>query len=182
MIQKVLPFLIVTIMFFITSCGTTAPQSKYASEMEQTVEQLSKWQIHYEDFETLLMLPGATPGGLSRIEMIELYNMATTYQITRDDFVDMGFAPLDILVGDASKFAREGRGIEETLSAVTPDEEIQTAHQAVLKCLQTRVAFAEGLASSIRELVPVDLSGDTLPCSTFDADLEKLTTYVNEHK
>jgi hypothetical protein len=29
---------------------------------------------------------------------------------------------------------------------------------------------------------PVDLSGDVSPCSNFDADLEKLTTYVNEHK
>jgi hypothetical protein len=48
--------------------------------------------------------------------------------------------------------------------------------------MQTRVAFAEGLSSSLKNLEPVDLSGDTSPCNSFDADLEKLTTYVNEHK
>jgi hypothetical protein len=181
MIKRAIPFLI-TIMFFITSCGPSAPQSKYAADMESTIEQLSKWHIHYKDFETLLMAPDATPSGFSRIEMIELYNMAATYQITREDFVDMGFLPLDVLVGDANKFAREGRGIEETLLAVTPDEAIQTTHQAVLECLQTRVAFAEGLAASIRDLVPVDLSGDVSVCGTFDADLEKLTAYVNANQ
>lgn len=182
MIKKALPFLIVTVLFIITSCGGSAPQSKYASEMEPTVEQLARWQIHYQDLETLLMAPDATPSGFSRIEMIELYNMATVYQITREDFVEMGFQPLDVLVGDANKFVREGRGIEEILLASTPDDDIQATHQAVLKCLQTRIAFADGLASSIRDLVPVDLSGDVSVCGTFESDLEKLTTYVNEHK
>lgn len=182
MIKRALPFLIITLLFSMTSCGASAPQSRYASVMEPTIEQLSRWQVHYQDFETLLMAPGANPSGFSRIEMIELYNMATAYQISREDFVEMGFQPLDVLVGDANKFAREGRGIEKMLLAVTPDEEIQAAHQAILECLQTRVAFAEGLAASIRDLVPVDLSGDTSPCSTFDADLEKLTAYVNGHK
>lgn len=179
MINRVIPFLIFIIVLFMTSCEPSVPESEYASEMRTTIEQLSRWQIHYKDFETLLMEPGASPGGLSRIEMIELYNIATTYQISRDDYVDMGFLPLDILVGDAGKFAREGRGIEEILMTVKPDEEMQSTHQAVLECLQTRVAFAEGLVSSIKELVPVDLSGDVAVCVTFEADLEKLTTYVN---
>ena len=182
MIKKALPFLIVTILFLIASCGTPAPRSGYASSISPAVEQLAKMKIHWGDFETLLMDPSATQNGMSRLDMLELYNMATAYQISRDDYVDMGFVPLDILVGDANKFAREGQGLIDTLSALAPDEEIQATHQAVLKCVQIRVAFAEELSTSIRDLEPVDLSGDFSPCSSFDADLEKLTTYVNEHK
>ena len=182
MIKKALPFFIVTVMFFTTSCGTpSTPKSRYTSDMAPAVEQLAKWNIHWGDFETLLMDPSATQNGMSRLDMIELYNMATSYEISRDDYVDMGFLPLDILVGDANKFAREGQGLIDAISAVTPDNEIQETHQAVLKCVQTRVAFAEEVSTSIRELEPVDLSGDVSPCGNFDADLEKLTTYVNEH-
>jgi hypothetical protein len=181
--KRIVPFLIVTIIFLITSCGTpTVPKTGYASDMAPAVEQLAKWKIHYGDFETLLLDTGGSPNGMSRLEMIELYNMATQYKVTRDDYINMGFLPLDILVGDAGKFAREGQSLVDTLSAVTPDQEIQETHQAVLKCIQTRVAFAEEISTSIRDLEPVDLGGDVSPCSNFDADLEKLTTYVNEHK
>lgn len=183
MIKKALPFLVATILFFLTSCGAlSAPKSTYASEMAPTVEQLAKWKIHNGEFETLLSDTSGSPSGMSRLDMIELYNMATQYKITRDDFTNMGFLPLDSLVGDAGKFAREGQSLIDALSAVTPDKEIQETHQAVLKCIQTRVTFAEGLSTSIRDLKPVDLSGDISPCSNFDADLAKLTTYVNEHK
>jgi hypothetical protein len=183
MIKKALPFLIVTIMFFITSCGTpAAPKSGYASAMAPSVEQLAKWKTHYGDFETLLLDTSGSPNGMSRLEMIELYNMATQYKVTRDDYITMGFLPLDALVGDAGKFAREGQSLIDALAAVTPDKEIEETHQAVLKCVQTRVTFAEGISTSIRDLKPVDLSGDVSPCSNFDADLEKLTAYVNEHR
>ncbi len=182
MIKKALPFLIVTIIFFMASCGASVPQSAYVSEMGPTMDPLSKWQIHYNDFETLLLDTSGSANGMSRLEMIEFYNMATQYKVTRDDYIDMGFLPLDSLVGDAGKFAREGQSLIDALTAVTPDQEIQETHQAVLKCLQTRVAFAEEISTSIRDLEPVDLSGDASPCSNFDADLEKLTTYVNEHK
>ncbi len=175
--------LIVTIMFFIISCGApAAPNSGYVSAMAPAVEQLAKWKIHYGDFETLLLDTGGSPNGMSRLEMLELYNMATQYKVTRDDYINMGFLPLDILVGDAGKFAREGQSLVDALSAATPDKEIEETHQAILKCVQTRVAFANEISTSIRDLQPVDLSGDVSPCSNFDADLEKLTAYVNEHK
>jgi hypothetical protein len=182
MIKKAVPFLIVTILIFMTSCGPSAPQSRYASEMASTIEPLSKWEVHYKDYETLLMDPSGGQGSMSRIEMIELYNMATGYKITREDYVNMGFLPLDVLVGDANKFAREGHTLIDALTAATPDEEIQATHQAILKCAQTRVAFAEEISSSLRNLEPIDLSADTTPCATFDADLEKLTTYVNQNQ
>jgi len=183
MIKKALPFLIATIVFIITSCGTaSAPKSAYASDMAPAVEQLAKWQLHYGDFETLLTEPSDSQNGMSRIEMIELYNMATEYKISREDYLNMGFVPLDALVGDANKFAREGKSLIDTLSAVTPDKEMQATHQDILKCVQTRVAFAEEISSSIKNLDPVDLSGDMSPCTNVDADLEKLKAYVNGHK
>ena len=40
-----------------------------------------------------------------------------------------------------------------------PDDEIQAAHQAVLKCVQIRVAFANEISTSIRDLEPVERPG-----------------------
>ena len=182
MIKKSATFLIVTFMFFITSCGMSAARSGYASQMAPVVAQLSNWKIQNESFESVLMNPTDDQNGISRLEMIELYNMAAEYKITREDYVNMGFVPLDILVGDANKFAREGQSLIDVLGAATPDEGIQAAHQAILNCVQTRAAFAEEVSSSLKNLEPIDLSADTSPCATFDADLEKLTAYVNEHK
>jgi len=180
MIKKALPFLIVTIMFVMTSCGASAPKpSGYTFAMSPAMEPLSKWETHYKDFETMLMAPSAGENSMSRLEMIELYNMATQYKITREDYVNMGFMPLDTLVGDANKFAKEGHGLIDTLSAVTPDAEIQATHEAVLKCMRIRVSFAEGISASLRNLEPVDLNGDTTPCDNFDADFQKLTNYVS---
>jgi hypothetical protein len=181
MIKKAVPFLIFTIMFFLTSCGGSAPETGYASEMGLMTEQLSNWETHYKDFETLLMDPTGQ-NGMSRLDMIELYNMATGYKITRQDYVNMGFLPLDALIGDGNKFAREGQSLIDTLSKVTPDKEMQDTHQAILKCVQTRVAFAEEISSSLRNLEPIDLNGDTTPCGNFDADLKKLTDYVHANK
>lgn len=182
MIKRSLPFLFISVLFLVASCGTSVSQNGYVVDVEPAITQLSRWQTHYLDFETLLTAPGASPAGFSRIEMIELYNMATEYKITREDYVDMGFLPLDALVGDANKFAREGHSIEDILASATPDEEIQASHDAVLKCVQTRVAFAEKIAAALRNLEPVDLSGDVSVCLTFEADLEKLTDYVKEHQ
>jgi hypothetical protein len=181
MIKRAAPFLIAFLMFLTASCGTSAPLNSYVADMQPTMEQLAKWQVHYTNFEALLTDPGAIPNGMSRLDMIELYNMATGYKITREDYVSMGFSPLDLLVGEANKVATEGRSIEQILSASTPDDEIKASHETVLKCVQTRAAFVEGLSAAIRDLVPVDLSGDASACNTFDADLAKLTAYVNEN-
>jgi hypothetical protein len=184
MIKKALPFFLVTILFLITSCGTSAPQNSYASEMAPALEQLKKWQTVNADFEGLLMDPEQSSSGVPRIQMLELYNLATEYKITRDDYVSMGFQPLDILVGDAHKIAQDGHGLLDTLSTVTPVQETETAHQAVIKCIQARVAFAEALEAGLKELDPIDLKlyDNSADCSTFDADLEKLTSYVNANQ
>src|SRR5262245_44574001 len=110
MMKKFIYFLIVTTIFLMASCGTSAlPQKSYVSQMEPAIEKLSKWQDHYIKFETLLTEPisASSGGGMSRLEMIELYNMATEYKITREDYVNMGFMPLDDLVGESTKVAKE---------------------------------------------------------------------------
>ena len=180
--MKRLLFILITALLLLTACRASAPQSSYVSAMEPVVGQLARWQIHFGDFETRLTAPGASPSGMSLAEMIDFYNMATQYQITREDYANMGFSPLDLLVGDANKFAKEGRGIQDLLTAATPDEDIKAVHEAVLSCVKTRVAFAEGISSSIRDLVPVDMSGDVSVCDNFDTDLQKLTDYVKANQ
>ena len=184
MIKRALPFLIVTIIFLITSCGTTAPQNTYAAQMEPAIDQLEKWQSVNADLEGLLTDPQQSSTGVPRIQMIELYNLAAEYQITRDDYVGMGFQPLDILVGDAHKISQQGHDLIETLSAVTPVEETKAAHQVVVNCIQERVAFAEELETSLKDLSSVDLSlyDQASDCVAFGASLEKLTAYVNANK
>lgn len=179
MLKRAMAVLVLPFLVLLAACGTAAPQAGgYASEMAPAIDRLEKWQIHYGDFETLLLDTQSSPTGMSRLELLELYNMATEYKITREDYVSLGFSPLDALVGDAIKYAREGREIEAILSSATPDAEIQAAHQAVLKCVQVRDDFMEGLAASIRDLGPVDLSGDVSACNDFDTDLEQLAAYL----
>ncbi len=184
MLKRAVPFLIAIIMFVMTSCGTSLPQTNYAAEMQPAIEKLPAWRTAYTALEMDLTDPGTTTNNMSRLEMIELYNMAAEYKITRDDYASLGFSSLDLLVGDANKVATQGRKILDTLSTVKPVQETESAHQSVVKCMQARVAFAEGLSASIKNLGPIDLSqfGNSTDCSTFDADLQKLTAYVNDHK
>jgi hypothetical protein len=184
MIKRAVPVLITILMFLTTSCGASSLQTNYAAEMQPAIEKLPAWQTAYTALEMDLTDPGTTTNNMSRLEMIELYNMAAEYKITRDDYANLGFASLDLLVGDANKVATQGRNILDTLSTVTPAQETESAHQSVVKCMQARVAFAEGLSASIKNLGPIDLSqfGNSNDCSTFDADLQKLTAYVNDHK
>jgi hypothetical protein len=184
MIKRSLPFLIATMMFLIAACGTSVPPSSYASAMEPAIETLARWQDVNTDLEGLLTDPGKSSSGVPRIQMIELYNLATEYKITRDDYVGMGFQPLDILVGDAHKIAQEGHTLLETLSAVVPVPETEAAHQAVVKCIQERVAFAEGLEKSLKQLTPVDLNlyDQATDCVSFDANLEKLNSFVKANR
>ena len=87
-------------------------------------------------------------------------------------------------MGPAIKFSKEGNSILDILSVVTPAKEIEPEHQVVLGCLQSRIAFADELATSIRELSTIDLNkaGDLTSCEPFDASLEKLTAFVSENK
>jgi hypothetical protein len=183
--KRIVPFLIACITFFMTSCGNSSmPQNSYATQMQPAIEQLTKWQAVNTDLESLLTDSSQSSTGMSRIQMIELYNLATEYKITRDDYVSMGFQPLDMLVGDAHKTAQAGHGLLNALAEVTPVQETEAAHHAVVKCIQERVAFAEGVEHSLKELDPIDLKlyDNATDCSTFDANLEKLTAYVNNHK
>jgi|WetSurMetagenome_2_1015567.scaffolds.fasta_scaffold159501_2 hypothetical protein len=184
MIKKALPFLIAIFTFLITSCGTSAPQNSYATQMEPAIDQLEKWQSVNADLEGLLTDPQQSSTGIPRIQIIELYNLATEYKITRDDYASMGFLPLDILVGDAHKITTDGHKLLDTLSGAAPVPETKAAHQAVVKCIQERVAFAEELETSLKELSSVDLNlyDKSSDCSTLDANLQTLTAYVNANK
>ncbi len=68
------------------------------------------------------------------------------------------------------------------LSSVTPDQDIKSVHETVLKCVEARSGFADRLSAAIKDLGPVDLSGDDSVCQTFDASLKQLTDYVNQNK
>jgi hypothetical protein len=181
--KKVAPFLI-AFVFFITACGTASPQSDYAAQAAPALEKLAQWQTHYAKLVTLFNDPVTSLNGnnISRLQMIELYNMSTDYQITRQDYVNLGFSPLDILVGESNRLADEGREIQDLLSPVTPDQSIRAAQESVLRCVQTRSKYAQDLASAIKDLKPIDLNDDDTVCNTFDADLKKLTDFVNDHK
>lgn len=185
MIRRVMPFLTLAVLFLMASCGTSiSGQNTYASQMAPALDKLAKWQSHYSNIVTLFNTPvtSVTGESMSRLQMIDLYNMATEYKISRDDYVNLGFSPLDVLVGESATFAKEGQEIQDILSSATPDKSIQPAHQSVLKCVQSRSAYAENLFSAIKNLKPVDLNGNDQACDTFDADLKKLKDYVNSNQ
>ena len=185
MIKKVLIFFAVTALFVITSCGpSTSPQKSYAAEMSPAIELLNKWQADYTALEALLTDTLSGSSATSRLQMIELYNIATELQITRDDYMSLGFSPLDDLVSPSVKFSKDGHAILDIISDVIPVEETETVHQSVLKCVQTRVLFAEELSAAIKKLGPIDMSkaGALSSCDTFEASLETLTAFIEEHK
>jgi hypothetical protein len=169
-----------------TSCGSnTSPQHSYATEIGPALEPLAKSQRDYAGLEGLLLEELDATTGITRLQLIELYNIGVDeYQITRDEYSKLGFMPLDALVGPAVKFSKDGQSILDIMSVVTPVQGIQPEHQIVLECLQTRVAFADELATSIRELSSVDMTkaGDLASCELFEASLEKLTAFVDENK
>ncbi len=182
--KKVVPFLI-AIVFFVSACGTASTHSNYAAQASPALEKLSQWQTTYTKLVTLLNDPVTAVNGnsMSRLQMIELYNMALDYKISREDYVNLGFSPLDELVGESNKLATQGKEIQNILSSATPDASIQTVHETVLKCVQTRSKYAGDLATAIKDLKPVDLTNsDDSICNTFDSDLKKLTDYVNANK
>lgn len=185
MIKKIVPFLMVAILFFATSCGiSTTPQQRYASEIQPALELLIKWQNDFSSLETLLTEELDPATGITRLQMIELYNLATEYQITRDEYSQLGLMPLDALVAPSVNISKDGQKILEIFSAATAVEEIQETHQVVLDCVQTRIAFADEVSSSIKDMTSIDMSkaGALVACDPFDTSMQKLTTFVNENK
>jgi hypothetical protein len=172
-------------MFVLSSCApSTTPQDTYAAGVQPAIELLAKFQDDFSSFETLLTETLDPATGVTRLQLIDLYNVAMEYQISRDDYSNLGLMPLDALVAPAVKLSKDGKSILDILSDVTPVEEMQADHQVVLECLQKRIAFADELSSSIKELSAIDMSkaGDLLACEPFDTSLEKLTAFVNGNK
>ncbi len=184
--KRVLPFIVISALFIVSSCmSATTPQDRYATEMQPALELLATWQNDYTNLETLFTDPLDASSDITRSQLIELYNIATTeYKITRDDYSKLGLIPLDALVGPSVNLSKDGKVILEILTAATPVAEIQADHQAVLDCVQTRIAFADELSSSIKDLSEIDMNkvDDLVGCEPFDTSLEKLTAFVNENK
>ena len=177
--------MIPVVMFVIASCGAmTTPQGQYAEAMQPALERLPEWQNDFSTLESLLTDPLDADTGVTRLQIIDLYNIAMEYKITRDDYFSLGLEPLDALVGPSVNISKDGQSILDTISQVTPVEEIQADHQVVLDCIQARVAFAEELSSSIKELDAIDMNkaGELVSCDTFESSLEKVTAFVEENK
>lgn len=186
MLKKSISFVIVIILFVTASCTPrTTPQSKYATDMQAALELLTKWQNDYANLESLLTDPLDPNTGVTRLQMIELYNIAIDeYHITRDEYFKLGLDPLDALVGPSTNLSAEGQKILDILSTVVPVEEIQAEHQIVLECVQTRDALVEELSSSLKDLDSIDMNkaGDLNACEPLDSSLDKITVFVNENK
>ena len=185
MLKRLIPFLMVTLVFVIASCvPATTPQNTYAAKMQPAIELLAKSQNDFSSLEALLTEQLDSATGVTRLQLIDLYNVAMEYQISRDDYSNLGLMPLDALVAPAVKLSKDGKSILDSLAEVTPLEDMQADHQVILDCLQKRIAFADELASSIKELNAIDMNraGELFACDQFDASLEKVTTFVDENK
>ena len=185
MLKRIIPFLMVTLVFVMVSCApATTPQNTYATKMQPAIEPLAKFQDDFSSLESLLTEQLDPATGVTRLQLIDLYNVAMEYQISRDDYSNLGLMPLDALVAPAVKLSKDGKSILDILAEVTPVEDIQDDHQVILDCLQKRIAFADELASSIKELSAIDMTkaGELVACEPFDSSLEKLTTFVNGNK
>jgi hypothetical protein len=152
--------------------------------MEPAVDLLTEWQNEFSQLENLLTEQLDPSTGITRLQLIELYNVAMEYKITRDEYSQLGFSPLDALVGPAVHVAQDGSSLLKTLSTVTPAEEMKEDHQVILDCLQVRIAFADELSSSLKDLSAIDMdkAGELVACDPFDVSVEKLASYVKENR
>lgn len=185
MIKKIICFLVVTSLFVLTSCqAAPAPEDSYATEMQPVLELLDTWHGHVSSLESLLTEPLDSTSSITRLQLIDLYNIALEYQITREEYSKLGLMPLDALVPPAVKISKDGQSILEALSAIQPTADMQADHQIIVDCVQSQVAFAEELSSSIKGLNAIDMNkaGELVACDTFDASLAKITTFVEENK
>jgi hypothetical protein len=176
--------MMVIVLFVLSSCSGATPQNTYAAEMRDAIKLLPEWDSDFVELGALLTQELDPTTGITRLDLIELYNMAMEYQINRDEYFRLGLSSLDALVAPSSNISKDGEAIRKILSTVTPVEEMQFDHQVLLDCVQTRVAFADELASSIRDLSAIDMerAAELIACDPFDASLEKITTFVNENK
>ncbi|HSJ89071.1 MAG TPA: hypothetical protein VK909_17810 [Anaerolineales bacterium] len=183
--KRVTPCLVVLVVLVMASCAPAGtPQNTYAAQMQPAIASLTKFQDDFTSLETLLTEQLDPSTGVTRLQLIDLYNISMEYKITRDEYSKLGLMPLDALVAPAVKVSKDGKSILETLSAVTPTEDLKADHQVVLDCVQSRIAFAEELSSSIKELSAIDMSkaGDLVACDQLDASVGKLTAFVDENK
>ena len=152
--------------------------------MQPVIEPLAKFQSDFSSLETLLTEPLDQATGVTRLQLIDLYNVAMEYQISRDDYSNLGLMPLDALVAPAVKLSKDGKSILDSVAEVTPVEDMQADHQVISDCLQKRIAFADELASSIKELSAIDMNkaGELVACDQFDTSVEKLTAFVDGNK
>jgi len=174
----------VIVLFTLSSCTAATPQEEYATAMEKAMEQLPVWQDDFVELGGLLTQVLDPSTGITRLELIELYNMAMEYQINRDEYSRLGLSPLDALVAPSSAISKDGQSILAILQAATPVEEIQNEHQVLLDCVQVRIAFADELATNIRGLSSIDMerAAELIACDPFETSLAKVTTFVNENK
>lgn len=184
MIKKLVSFMMVIVLFVLSSCTATTPQHTYATELQAAIRLLPEWQSDFVELGGLLTQELDPSTGITRLELIELYNIAMEYQIDRDEYSRLGLSALDALVPPSSNISKDGGKIQEILLAATPVEEAQFDHQVLLDCVQTRIAFADELATSIRGLDAIDMekAAELIACDPFESSLETLTAFVNENK
>ena len=183
--MKKITSLLAAIWFLLTSCmAAPSPENSYATAMQPALERLEEWQGDLTSMETLLTESLDATTGITRLQLIELYNIAMEYQITRDEYSRLGLMPLDALVAPAVKISKDGRSILDTLSAIEPTDDLRADHQVLVDCVQSQVAFADELSSSIKALNAIDMNkaGELVACDQFDASLQKLSAFIDENK
>lgn len=183
--NKKLVSLLVMIVFLVqSSCTASTPQHTYATQMETAVELLPEWEADFVELGALLTEELDPSTGITRLDLIELYNMAMEYEINRDEYVGLGLSALDALVAPSASISKDGHAILNVLSTVAALEEIQFDHQVLHDCVQTRIAFVDELSSSIRDLGAIDMerAAELIACDPFPTSLEKVTNFVTENK
>jgi hypothetical protein len=171
-------------LLVLSSCTASTPQHTYATDMQTAVELLPEWESDFVALGVLLTEELDASTGITRLDLIELYNMAMEYQINRDEYSRLGLSALDALVAPSANISKDGQSILDTLSAAAPVEDIQFDHQVLLDCVRSRIAFADELSSSVRDLTAIDMerAAELIACDPFETSLKKVTSFVNENK
>jgi len=171
---------------------TVIPLSKqYSQEASPAIQNLVQWQSSFASFsDSFFRLSDGSVFIIYNYKVQEYYSMLSLSgdNVSADYFYPhYDMKQVQELITPANSVSINGQKIINVLGPITPPEEITVAHNQVVACINTRMAFSGLVANTLTNVQQMDLtqfntSNSNYSCSSFDAAVAKLVTYVNANK
>jgi len=145
------------------------PAKEYSQDIGPIVEKLNQWNSEYN---------AIADEWLEKPNILRGYNISLEIYYKDEEIINTLVDPLEILISD-------GQDILNVIGVVTPPDDIRSAHEQVVNCINKRIQFMQKVSLSISAWVPIEYIqslSELSVCLAFNAAVTKLETYVNSSK